>query len=421
MCDGAVYANLMNQLLCHDADEFEWERGRVQLGLTLQFHVFSGGRPGGFISTGYYPDLCLVYRDVQFILIRLQDGQEKFGIVLVQRWRKGEEEKLDENLHVLWLEEDDILNCPVQQFLALAFADGAFASITSRSDIQNAKLDSDEDVRTFQYKPEMPDQPFLVDPKGKPLHYAQFWYNLKWLSIRAGYIEHIRPYDIRRGTANKLDEAVEVSTNSRNRLLGHSSDKVYQKYYQSNISMVDIKGIVLRDKADEGFDTTALRRNLRLKRVPSRLPSRANQKFLTQFRMSMITEPEITKDVLHKRARAAAWKDFQASWTERYETIEPPEHQHLSRIKDSVEHLGNLDDPETKSRIMMRFDEHRRLIKEEVGKPGYSLRTSPALDSLVFLARRNYTHSALYYPGTEPEESTSGALRCRFCRIDLVG
>lgn len=93
----------------------------------------------------------------------------------------------------------------MHHFLALAFADQAFATITSRTDLEAEILDPSEDLRVYPYKPECRTRPFLICPKGKPLSYQRLWYQLKELSYRSGYIEHIRPYDIRRGTANKLD------------------------------------------------------------------------------------------------------------------------------------------------------------------------------------------------------------------------
>jgi hypothetical protein len=98
-----------------------------------------------------------------------------------------------------------VIYCPVTSFLALAFADNAFVSIKSRSDIESLKLDDGEDIRIFPFKAEMRDKPFLVTRRGGIMPYSSWWYNLKSLSLRAGYVQYIRPYDIRRGTANKLD------------------------------------------------------------------------------------------------------------------------------------------------------------------------------------------------------------------------
>jgi hypothetical protein len=89
--------------------------------------------------------------------------------------------------------------------LSLAFADNVFEEITCRSDLSNTELGPDEDLRVFTYKCSFRDKPFLVDRDDKPLPHSRFWYNLKDLSFRAGYIEWVRPYDIWRGTGNKLD------------------------------------------------------------------------------------------------------------------------------------------------------------------------------------------------------------------------
>jgi hypothetical protein len=78
-----------------DSDEFSWERDRVQVGLLNHFLQYSAGRGGAMVPTGYYPDIHLAYRDIDFVLIRLLDGSEEFGIVLTQRWRKGEKDILD--------------------------------------------------------------------------------------------------------------------------------------------------------------------------------------------------------------------------------------------------------------------------------------------------------------------------------------
>jgi hypothetical protein len=201
--------------------------------------------------------------------------------------------------------------------------------------------------------------------------------------------------------------------------LGHSSDAVYQKYYQSDVSAVDIKGIVLRRKADGGFDTLALRRNRRLKRLPSRLPSRAHQNFLESWKR-MTWDKEATRDVCGKRARTAAWNELKQSWGLPFITLTASEPPLASSIHSSVEHLGDLDDPETKSAIMMRYDGHR-MIARECANSDYSLRTSPVFDSLVCLAGREYHHPAAWYPGTEPvQKADVGILECRFCRLDLT-
>ncbi len=93
-CDKVVFENLLTQLVCFDSDEFAWERDRVQMIFILQLLIFSAGRPGAFVPTSYYPDIFLVYRDLTFFLLRLETGEEAFGVRVDQRWRKGEKEKI---------------------------------------------------------------------------------------------------------------------------------------------------------------------------------------------------------------------------------------------------------------------------------------------------------------------------------------
>ncbi|KAF2832795.1 hypothetical protein CC86DRAFT_399460 [Ophiobolus disseminans] len=275
LCDIVVHEHLAAQLLCHDIDEFPWERDRVQMLFILQLHMFSGGRPSAFVPTGYYPEINLTYGDVDFLLLRDGLGVEKFAMALTQRFRKGEKEKINDNLQILWTEEEDVMNSPVHSFLAIAFADQAFEALSCRDDLQKQTLGT-EQLKSFPFKEEFRNQPFLVNQDGTPVRYQRVWYNLKHLSLRAGYNDYIRPYDIRRGTANKLDESPEVSAHARNQVFGHSHRDVYKRHYQSSVSAVDIKGIVLRGKYDEGFTAIALRRKRRLQRLPSRLPSRLN-------------------------------------------------------------------------------------------------------------------------------------------------
>lgn len=96
-----VYRHLKIQLCCHDADEFEWERDRIQTLFLKQLHVFSGGRSGAFVPTGYYPDINLTYGDIDFLLVRDGTGVEKYAICLVQNWMKGNKEKVDKKCVIL--------------------------------------------------------------------------------------------------------------------------------------------------------------------------------------------------------------------------------------------------------------------------------------------------------------------------------
>jgi hypothetical protein len=149
------------------------------------------------------------------------------------------------------------------------------------------------------------------------------------------------------------------------------------------------------------------------------LPHKPSQDFLASWKR-MTWDKEATRDVCDKRSRTAAWNDLKQSWGLPFITLTASEPPSTSNIYGSVEHLGDLDDPETKSAIMMRYDSHRKIIREGANSE-YSLRTSPVLYSLVCLAGREYRHPAAWYSGTEPVQKAGvGILECRFCRLDLT-
>ena len=97
-CDGPIFATLMDQIHSHDADDYQTERDRLQTAFLAQMHMFSAGRPGAFVPTGHYPDIYMSYEDAEVVLVRRTDGSEKFGVVLTQRFMKGEKDKIGDPL-----------------------------------------------------------------------------------------------------------------------------------------------------------------------------------------------------------------------------------------------------------------------------------------------------------------------------------
>lgn len=171
---------------------------------------------------------------------------------------------------------------------------------------------------------------------------------------------------------------------------------------------------MLRNQQDPNFPVDAIRRNRRLKRLPNRLPSRQHQKFLENWKAKVADEPE-GRDILGKRARTEAWKVFRDSWgSAQRRNYEVKDCDH-SKIPKSIERLGDLDNTETKARIMMRYDPNRKFIHEEASNPDYTFRTSSALQTMIRLCRRDYVHPALFYPGEEPRKSTTANQECWMC------
>ncbi|KAF2735298.1 hypothetical protein EJ04DRAFT_563474 [Polyplosphaeria fusca] len=229
-CDFNVYKNLMTQIWIDDADEFESERDRVSTALMIQLLFFSAGRIGALAPTGWYPDVFLAFS-------------------------------------LLFLEEDCLLDCPTSIFAAIALADEALQDISSWQQLRLQKLDPGEDLREFAIKPEFIERLFLVRKGGRPISCQDFWKRLMDLSTRAGYLDYVRPFDIRRGTSNTLQ--IHCDTSSMLQTIGHAASTsgapTYQKHYQPEFCKVDIKGLVLRGRQDGNYTVAPLMRNHRLK------------------------------------------------------------------------------------------------------------------------------------------------------------
>jgi hypothetical protein len=103
--------------------------------------------------------------------------------------------------------------------------------------------------------------------------------------------------------ANTVVDSVQVSGGAMRQIMGHvQHSKTYHQHYQSDISTVNIKGLVLRDACDTGFSTDVLRCNRRVRRLPARLPSRAHEEYLRNWKETTWANRTISQDVHGKRA-----------------------------------------------------------------------------------------------------------------------
>ena len=104
-------------------------------------------------------------------------------------------------------EEPAFLQCPVTLLLALAFADNALEGISSPEELHAFSIQGENDSYKFRWKTEILDRPLLKCPERKSdgiFWYTYWWNHLRLLSLNAGYCEYTRPYNIRRGVANRI-------------------------------------------------------------------------------------------------------------------------------------------------------------------------------------------------------------------------
>lgn len=87
---------LLTQLWCHDVDEIEIGRYRVQMALLIMISYFTCARAGSLLPTQDEPRLYLRYRDFRLILDRRDDGEQRFSLVIRQNNMKNQKRNTDQ-------------------------------------------------------------------------------------------------------------------------------------------------------------------------------------------------------------------------------------------------------------------------------------------------------------------------------------
>lgn len=115
------------------------------------------------------------------------------------------------SLDIVVTDKPKFQECPVVLFLALAFADHAFAEFDKPEELFAKRVENGVEIVEICWKPEKLDEPVIKGFKNRhckmngAYSYHAWWYQLKWLSIRAGYSQYQKPYNIRRGVAGRID------------------------------------------------------------------------------------------------------------------------------------------------------------------------------------------------------------------------
>lgn len=166
--------------------------------------------------------------------------------------------------------DDNRVVCPVMSFLALAIQDDIFEEVHSIEEIlfpahpptlQVIELSihpSKQNLPVAQQEKYSSDIGWFISPNA--LKYSSFRESLKYVSLEAGFSsrshilhrshtdlwpEPVKPYDLRRGAANRFSK--EVSEDERRVLMGHAEQSsTFWKSYQAQTSNVDIQGIAAK-------------------------------------------------------------------------------------------------------------------------------------------------------------------------------
>jgi hypothetical protein len=234
-------------------------RQRVQISFILLLLVYTGARSGTIVESSAYrgSNQALWYRDFQLFGLRAPAGGLEFVLNVCLRYEKGKRESdvdVGSGAHDKWVtfHEDRVHRgrCLVHHFHGLAFADNAFEDLESPSDYQHLYVPAHKNSISFRIKDTMQDVPIFREclrdgalSEDRAMSYNRFAYQLAELCFRVGFRDVLRPTNLRRGTANAANGDTTISVQQYEQLLSHSAN-VMGEYYISNISAIDVQGLV---------------------------------------------------------------------------------------------------------------------------------------------------------------------------------
>lgn len=203
--------------------------------------------------------------------------------------------------------------------------------------------------------------------------------------------------------------------------MGHGSDGVYQKHYQSSLSNVDVQSLVLNSRKDDYWDISKIRRTVRHVAPPPTLSSKWTAKLDGDPRLQGLSASAYNNQytILYRSYYDQFLQEWHASAPSATTSVAPSSSHysysfssHSSAVQSnappkSVEWLGDLGSIRTRSSILMQLDPRRRRVME-ASEGAYSLREDlSTLHSLISLSSED-EQAWLFYPGETP----------RICQIE---
>ncbi|KAK7219003.1 hypothetical protein V2G26_007006 [Clonostachys chloroleuca] len=226
----------------HDKAVYDHEHLRASISTILVLAGATTTRPDALIGN-------VLYKHVEFQLFPPPAGQSRprVGLTLNLEHLKGGEDHKIFGFH----EEDDLIHDPVLHVLFHAFADGAFENeFTGPEQIYNMAVPEYLDRIRLLWKEDWRERPLFRDVDGlqislyKALKYSKVRGSLIHLGRELGYAKMLEFYDLRRGSGQKIHEA--LTPEERNKTMGHTlgDSGTYLRYYMPNFIGADVQSII---------------------------------------------------------------------------------------------------------------------------------------------------------------------------------
>lgn len=184
---------------------YKHERERVQMAFLLLVNSFTACRTSSLVVSRQVPDSGLRYKDCMLRLVRGDNDQERWQLDITFRHRKGKTGV--STTHTLW-QHTPLILCPISLFLTLALADGVFSLVKNIGDLKKIKVPKGLRSLAINIDPSAAEvyccQKTSFSPIIPGLETRHYRESLRRLSADAGFPIPVKPYAIRRGTANLI-------------------------------------------------------------------------------------------------------------------------------------------------------------------------------------------------------------------------
>ncbi|KAI9773157.1 MAG: hypothetical protein M1840_008278 [Geoglossum simile] len=250
-----------------DAGSLPHERQRVQLSLLLLMMAYTSSRPGAIVESGCAKgsNEALCYKDVKILVIPGSDGAYRDTLVMTitLRYMKGCRGGSKVKTYVCHERDDTLAFCPILPFLALAIDDDAFEipELKSPEHIFQIKVNRPRKSLHLRWKESILDTPVfrrsvraadgIRTSHNMAMPYDTLNTYMKRLGRSAGFREDLKPYCIRRGTANSVDS---IATDAeRNQVMGHIRGQVFERNYLSSHVKIDVQSAYLGSPSQDAL------------------------------------------------------------------------------------------------------------------------------------------------------------------------
>ncbi|KAF7877687.1 hypothetical protein EAF04_001358 [Stromatinia cepivora] len=236
----------MNNLL-----NFLYKQIKIQIALLILILVYIVSRLNTIIElhTYYITNQTIQYKDIKFTLQQNPNGgcllmSILFTFNLRKNERDDEGEVIFSDVFFNYKQQlfKDLTSrhmYPITLFLALAFADDAFAIVNSIEELYDPSIYSANVLNKPLFRSNRSIDAFH---DAEVLTYQTFNHSLRKIAQRAGFKDDFTSYVIRRTSANVLNQY--ITSAERGKILGYSNDQVFQNSYLAFYSGVDLQSLI---------------------------------------------------------------------------------------------------------------------------------------------------------------------------------